>query len=186
MTFVLALASIGLSVGLNASIEAVATHVPAWVHAPSTMAVFGVLFALFDHHAWRWSWVRRCGIVKVCDLTGEWEAHVKRALNGGDGAEEELPATVTIAQSWRSISVVLTTATSRSVSISASMLVMDPANRTLSYEYTNEPGPHAPATLHKHRGTAVVQIKADVEMEGQYYTGRGRGTFGSFKLGKRR
>lgn len=186
VTFVLAAASVGLSVAAHAGIEAAGPNVPGWVHAPSTMAIFGALFALFEHCAWRWPLLHRLGVVNVQDLSGEWKGHVKRALNGGAGAEEDLPARVVIAQTWRSISVVLTTATSRSVSISAALLVMDPANRTLSYEYTSEPAPHAPAALQQHRGTAVVCIKPDGKLEGQYYTGRGRGTFGSFELNRLR
>ena len=185
VTCALALVSGALSAALASS--SFVEHMPAWVHAPSALAIFGMTFAFFDQYAWRWAWLRKLGIIKVPDLCGEWKGRVRRtdeAGGGSDRGEVEVPVTVRVAQTWHRISLVLTSAGSNSHSISASLLVSNPAEQTLSYEYLNEPKPDAPDTMQTHRGTAVVSIKPNGDLEGQYYTGRGRVTHGSFKLSR--
>ena len=72
---------------------------------------------------------------------------------------------------------------SLSYSISASLKVADVVNSELSYLYVNEPKAPAPDTMNIHRGTANLELKQNA-LEGDYYTGRGRMTFGSIKLSK--
>src|SRR5258707_13555336 len=43
-----------------------------WVDAPSSMAYYGALYALFDRYLWRNSFVRKLGLVRIPNLTGRW------------------------------------------------------------------------------------------------------------------
>ncbi len=51
----------------------------------------------------------------------------------------------------------------------------------LIYEYVSEPNPGAVETLHIHYGTARVTLNDD-NLEGEYYTGRGRLNIGTIRL----
>ena len=39
--------------------------------------------------------------------------------------------------------------------------------------------------MQAHRGTATLTIKSDGTLDGQYYTGRGRVTFGTLRLARK-
>jgi hypothetical protein len=53
----------------------------------------------------------------------------------------------------------------------------------LLYEYLNEPKPHAPSAMQIHRGHARLELAEDrSSLSGQYFTGRGRQTFGTLVL----
>ena len=72
---------------------------------------------------------------------------------------------------------------SQSHSISGTLKVTDIVNPELSYLYINQPKPSAPETMEIHRGTATLELKGDV-LEGDYYTGLGRMTYGFLRLSK--
>ena len=77
----------------------------------------------------------------------------------------------------------LETENSRSRSVMASLRTVDLPNPELSYQYVNEPKSNAPGTMEMHRGTAILELIGS-RLEGDYYTGRGRGEVGTLKLGK--
>ena len=54
----------------------------------------------------------------------------------------------------------------------------------LSYEYRNEPKPHAAATMHPHRGMTRLGLVSPGRLEGEYYTGRDRQNYGTLSLEK--
>ena len=77
--------------------------------------------------------------------------------------------------------VSLETKDSRSHSVMASLRAIDLPNPELSYQYVNEPKSNAPGTMEMHRGTANLELIGS-RLEGDYYTGRGRGEIGTLKL----
>ena len=91
--------------------------------------------------------------------------------------------TISIIQRWSKLLVRFETEHSQSHSISGALKVADVTNPELSYLYMNQPKASAPVTMSIHRGTATLELKGTV-LEGDYYTGRGRMTFGSIRLTK--
>ncbi len=148
-----------------------------WLSVPSFGGFYAVLYWLFDSHVWRWRLWRNLALLKVPDLNGEWTGHVVSSY--GNGSIHEV--TISISQKWSKLLVRFDTGLSLSYSISGSLKVADVANPELSYLYVNEPKASAPDTMSIHRGTATLELKRDA-LEGDYYTGRGRMTFGSIKL----
>jgi hypothetical protein len=68
----------------------------------------------------------------------------------------------------------------------AAILTKDLNIAILSYEYMNEPLPDAEDTMHMHRGTARLVLKDNRNLlEGDYYTGKGRETFGRLIFGRK-
>ena len=148
-----------------------------WLSVPSFGGFYAVLHWLFDSHVWRWKLWRNVGLLKVPDLNGEWTGYVESSY--GNGSIHEV--TILITQKWSKLVVRFETELSLSYSISGSLKVADVVNPELSYLYVNEPKASAPDTMTIHRGTATLELKEDA-LEGDYYTGRGRMTFGSIKL----
>jgi hypothetical protein len=153
-----------------------------WV--PSFGIVMSILFVVFNQWLWRRSVLRRLGIVKVPDLNGTWTGTGK--TNRPDSEEvEEFEVDVMIKQRWRSISIEFETEDSRSRSLGATILTNEGATPTLTYEYLSEPKTTAPETMNMHRGTTTLDYRerdGEIVLEGDYYTGQGRKTYGHLKL----
>ena len=176
----LALISILIAYGLHLLLSKASTKWLWLIDIPSVMGVFGILYTIFDKQLWRWQFLRKLTIVRVPNLNGFWVAEGKSTTHSTDFA-----ATVKIRQTWTHISITMETEHSRSHSITASLLIDQPDEVTLSYEYRNEPKPNAISTMHAHRGTAVLRLKGEELLEGEYYSGRDRQNYGTLRLNRK-
>ena len=172
------LASVAIALAWVSSRILALTHlfVPWWLDAPSSLAFYGALNALFDRYLWRSSLIAKLGLVRIPNLAGQWHGYL---VSSFDGHEKRHRLVITIFQSWTHISVFLTTATSMSRSCAAVIQVDDPEGVALIYQYQNQPLADAMKTMHMHYGTAMLRVRnGDCCLVGDYYAGRDRRTFG--------
>ena len=149
-----------------------------WLSVPSFAGIYSGLYWIFNRFLWKLGLLRKIGIIKIPDLSGEWVGIVESSYGQGSPAQQ---LSMFISQLWSKIVITLETEHSRSRSVVASLRTDDLPNPELSYLYVNEPKSTAPSTMNMHRGTVVLQIKGSV-LEGDYYTGRGRREIGTIKL----
>jgi SMODS-associating 2TM, beta-strand rich effector domain len=154
---------------------AIHLSVPWWLDAPSSLAFYGALYALFDRYLWRNSLVSKLGLVRIPNLAGRWRGYL---ISSFDGHVKRHDLMINIFQSWTQITVFLTTATSMSRSSAAMIQVEDPEGVALIYQYQNQPLADAIRTMHMHYGTAMLRVSTDGCLVGDYYAGRDRRTFG--------
>jgi hypothetical protein len=110
--------------------------IPWWLDAPSSMAFYGGLYALFDKYLWRNSFLYKLGLVRIPNLAGRWRGYL---ITSFDGYAKRLELMVNIFQSWTQIAVFLTTTTFVSRSCAALIEVDDPEGVALIYQYQNQP-----------------------------------------------
>ena len=149
-----------------------------WLSAPSLAGCYSGLHWLHDRFLWRIRLLRM--VTRLPDLNGEWVGEVKSSYNQHGPAYE---VSVVISQRWSKMLVRLETGQSRSHSVVASLKTADLPYPELSYLYVNSPKSNAPDTMEMHRGTATLELKGS-NLEGEYYTGRGRRQIGMIKLRK--
>jgi hypothetical protein len=155
-------------------------RIPWWVDAPSVVGFYGFLYAWFDRRLWRARWLRKIGLVRVPNLSGEWSGFVK---SSHDNITADHDVSLAIRQTWSHLSVVLRAEQSRSCSLIAAIHIDDPDGPALVYEYRNEPSSLAVETMHVHRGiTHLTFDKDDDSLSGDYYTGRDRQTHGGIRV----
>ncbi len=171
----LALLAIALAWVTSKSLAPAHLPVPWWVDAPSSMAFYGALYALFDRYLWRSSLVHKLGLVRIPNLTGSWRGYF---ITSFDGHAQRHDLIIHIFQSWTQITVYLTTATSMSRSCAAVIQVDDPEGASLIYQYQNQPLANAMKSMHMHYGTAMLRVSNGGCLTGDYYAGRDRQTFG--------
>ena len=173
----LLLASVAIALAWVSYRILAASHVsvPWWLDAPSSLAFYGALNALFDRYLWRNGFVSRLGLVRIPNLAGQWHGYL---VSSFDGHEKRHHLVITISQSWTQIAVFLTTATSMSRSCAAVIQVDDPEGVALIYQYQNQPLADAMKTMHMHYGTAMLRVSNGNCLVGDYYAGRDRRTFG--------
>ena len=165
---------------LHIGLGAVAFDPQWWLSVPSFAGCYSGLHWLFDRYVWRLGLLRKLKLILLPDLNGTWVGEVKSSYNR-DGSAHSVSAV--IMQRWSKVVIRLDTENSRSRSISASLRTTDLTNPELSYQYINEPKSNAPGTMAMHRGTATLELIGS-RLEGDYYTGRGRGEVGTVTLSK--
>lgn len=175
----LAALAIALALGLSKLLQATHLSVPWWLDAPSTMGFYGILFKCFDKSLWRWVSIRWTRLLKVPNLAGEWHGHV---LSSFDDHKKPHEVTVRINQTWTQIMVLLSSATSDSHTLTASIEVNTPEGVVLTYQYENQPKPGSVKTMEIHIGTARLVLTDGRALKGYYYSGRGRREYGSIHL----
>lgn len=158
---------------------------PWWLAAPGILGTYWGLFGLFDRWLWRMPLVRAVASVRIPDLQGSWSGTVEQT--SGEGSSQR-QATVDIKQRWSSISIALKTGESTSMSHVAGFETEQAGEAALVYEYLNEPRADAVETMATHRGFARVKLELSgpqvTRLNGDYYTGRGRETFGVINLSR--
>ena len=165
---------------LHVVLDAISFEPRWWLSIPSFAGCYSGLHWLFDRYVWRLGLLRSLKLIHLPDLNGKWVGEVESSYSQDSPTHS---VSVAILQRWSKILVRLETEHSRSRSITASMRTIDLLNPELSYQYVNEPKSNAPSTMEMHRGTAILEL-IDSGLEGDYYTGRGRGEVGTIKLRK--
>ena len=156
---------------------------PHWLFgAPSFATIYGLLYLAFDRYVWRLGLLHKARLLPATNLNGVWEGEVRSSFEV-EGMSS-LPVTVTILQSWSRISIYLETEESRSSSYSATLRSKDRPRPELSYQYMSEPRGDTVESMNIHRGTVILEF-IDDGLDGDYYTGRGRQTYGRIKLRRR-
>ena len=176
----LAVASILMIWLLHVGLDSVDFKPQWWLSVPSFAGCYSGLHWLFDRYVWKLGLLRKLKLIQLPDLNGRWIGEVKSSYSQ-DGRAHSV--SVVILQRWSKIFVRLESEQSRSRSITASLRTVDLPNPELSYQYVNEPRSNAPGTMEMHRGTATLETTGS-GLEGDYYTGRGRGEIGTIKLSK--
>jgi SMODS-associating 2TM, beta-strand rich effector domain len=171
----LALLAIALAWASSKILSLTHLSVPWWLDAPSSMAFYGGLYALFDRYLWRKGFVQKLGLARIPNLTGRWRGYLVTSFDGHAKRHELM---IHIFQSWTQIVVYLTTATSMSRSCTAVVQMDDPEGVSLVYQYENQPLANATRTMHMHYGTAMLRFSNGKCLAGDYYAGRDRRTFG--------
>ncbi len=174
----LAILSVTLVWLLDWSLNFTDVDPPWWFSAPSVAGLYTMLYWVFDRHVWRWRFLRRLGLLSVPDLNGAWTGEIDSSF-GGEGTNRDIK--VNIRQRWASILITLQAGESISRSTMAAVAARDTDSPELTYTYLNEPHGRAADTMQMHRGTCTLRLAGD-RLEGNYYTGRGRGTVGELKL----
>jgi hypothetical protein len=177
--FIAVLSAVSLAVvwAFNGIVKAFWREVPIWIETPSVVAVLVALYALFDRHLWSWPVFRMFRVVDFPDLRGRWTGRVRST----DSREAE--AVLEIDQTASKVIVSLYTEGSQSVSQIADFKPATNGALQLHYSYRNEPAPHSPGSMQIHVGTGALTYFEDMNvLEGEYYTGRGRQTYGTMRF----
>ena len=161
-------------------------YTPHWlIDVPAFAGFYGIFYKWFDNELWKVPLFRKIGLVKVPNIAGKWDGHLTSSF---DDHQREIKAAIEIKQTWTKLQITLETETSVSRSETASILTKIPDTALLSYEYVNEPKPHARSGMQIHRGTAKHEYQVNNKYElfdGEYYNGRGRGNFGTLFFKRR-
>lgn len=149
-----------------------------WFSGLSILAVSSGLLYAYN----KWIWALSIGPVRlsrVPDLSGHWTGEVRPSPD--DDNQKVQSVNLTISQTWLNLSITLDTPESRSHSTSSFIDSSNEKQPKLIYTYVNIPTGSAAETMHRHPGTTILWFD-DGKLQGNYYTGRGRGTHGELEV----
>lgn len=174
----LAVISIGVTLLFLYVIQTLKINIPWWIDTPSVMGFYGILYALYDRALWRLHF-GNFRLSHIPEVSGVWAGKLTSSYNNGT----KVDIVFTIEQTWSRISIRTETETSTSSTTMAALNTDEYLDPGLKYEYLSEPGAFATPTMLIHRGTGHLRLSADGKMlTGDYYTGKGRQTFGTIEL----
>lgn len=152
--------------------------VPWWVETPSIMSVYGMVYWLYNRHGWKWRlWGFRFS--EIPDFSGTWFGE----LHSSHAEGTKLHGMVHVHQTWKNLCVEFDFQESRSYSVMAAVNVTPGPTEGLTFQYTNAPRHGATETMNAHVGLNHLRLSPDGKiLEGDYFSGRGRQTFGWMKL----
>ena len=182
--YILAFLSGGLSQVLANWISQASTLTNIQLIAPSGLAIFGLLFLLFDHFLWKWDLFYKIGFIKIPNLNGIWDGDISSSKK----TQQKINTRVTIYQTYSNIRIRLETQYARSISLMTAFEIVDPACFNLSYEYLSEY--RSPTgEIKRHYGVTRIDIKVDAnkvakQQRGYYYTEKNRDSFGEINIKK--
>jgi len=151
---------------------------PWWCETPSIMLTYGLFHWIYDYRLWKGRFLG-LRLSQIPNCNGTWHGEVNSSYDGKTAIEGIL----LVKQTWTKIALEFRTASSTSYSRMASLNVTPGASQGLIYEYTNDPRADAKETMHAHRGFSFLKLSQDGNwLEGDYYTGRDRTSFGTIRL----
>lgn len=152
--------------------------VPWWMETPTIMAAYGLVYWLYNRHGWKW---RLLGIrlSEIPDFNGTWFGEIHSNHENGT----KLHGMMRVHQTWMNLCVEFDSQRSRSFSVMAAVNVTPGPTEGLTFQYSNAPRHNATETMNAHVGLSHLRISLDSKvLDGDYFSGRGRQTFGGMKL----
>lgn len=163
---------------LNILLQYLPQPIPWWIDYPSVLGFYGVFSWLFDNYVWKFSFLQEQDWLLIPNLNGVWNVEMKTCY---DNFTDLVPGKLYIRQTGSRILISMETNNSISHSVQATICRSAKLKTfEIVYNYINEPKPASKSTMNIHYGTGWLQISDDFKtLEGDYYSGRGRQTYGS-------
>lgn len=190
-----------LVVGIGQATSLLASGLPALTGGTISWGLaFTGLSTAFSRFGWKTNIARATGASKSPDFSGKWDGYIKTSYDGHipetalhesndpEADMQRVAASLHIKQTWRKISIHLSTDNSESDSTGATVLTQDGRWPSLTYQYGNKPDADTEPSMASHDGTADLSLKQDREqdvLEGFYYTGPGRENYGEMYFERR-
>ena len=145
---------------------------PNWLEGLSPLAVYGIIFLLFDKFLWKLEIFRILKIVSFPDLNGRWEG-TQRSTFKKDGKNVEVATCLEIKQNFSSVVVKGYYEKSGSDSVVATFKEIN-GETFLYYTYDNDPNTLKAGTMQSHKGTAKIKLLAqESKIHGFYWNSIG-------------
>lgn len=142
---------------------------------PTVVTIVLILVAIFVKWLWRWKHLQGW-LVPFPDLNGTWQGYIQTHWKNAEGkAPDQIPAVLTIRQTFGRISCVMRTAEMESHSYLEGFCIDAEAQvRQLCYSYTSKPKTALRSRSTPHDGTMLFNIVGNPvrKLEGEYWTQR--------------
>ena len=169
--------SIGLTYMIQLICSALNKEIPWWLGVPGIFSIYGGFYYVFAKFLWKSKIFRALFLIKTPKIAGLYSGILK---SSHDNFESEKNIDIQIWQSWDKILICLKTDTSKSFSQQCSISINNQTIPTISYLYLNEPMAGSVKSMEIHYGMCTLFFDRE-DINGDFFTGRGRQTYGTLK-----
>jgi hypothetical protein len=157
---------------------------PSWVPVPTTFAIYGMGYKLFDLFIWRWCLLQKLRIIKTPDLNGKYKAVLKSSI---DKFGAEYQGTLKIEQNWTTISLYLESKQASSISLMGNIQMVSSSVFKIEWEYRSEKKPEFKEQGKEsiHYGLTRLTFNSatdDSLFKGDYFTEPNHDSYGSMEM----
>jgi hypothetical protein len=160
---------------------------PTYIAPPAGTVAFGVIFWLYDQLLWKVK-IWKFRVSGIPDLRGTWKGTID--IRRGEEVSDGVECTVTVKQTWRTISIEFATTDTSSHSLMAKIGTRSEGG--LHYEYAVHAYPGArlekdsKEKMIDHGGTARLKPENDdwTSLKGGYYNDEGFHRWGTYTLNR--
>lgn len=177
--FLIAAASIGLVFLIKHNFR-----LPDWIPVPSVLAVYGVLFALFDKIIWRIGFLHSWGLIATPDLNGEW---IMTSNSSKTEQKVQYSGKLYIDQTWNEINIFFDGNIATSNSLMASINFLNKKKFSIEWEYLSKKKPDHSEDEYMHYGMTRLELdlsQSEIVLRGDYFTDRSRHNYGNVQIKK--
>lgn len=173
-----------ISIGVIFTIDHI-FPVPEWIPVPSVLAVYGLLFGLFNKYIWRWKLLRAIGLISTPDLNGEWDM-----ISNSSKTEQKIQyqGKLYIDQTWTEINIYFDGNIATSNSLMASINFLNHKKFSIEWEYLSKKKPEHAEEEYMHYGITRLELvlgeSSGTILKGDYFTDRSRNNYGDVEITK--
>lgn len=178
----LILISIGLVFIIQFGLNALNRDIPWWFGVPGIFGIYGSIYYVFANFLWKCSFLRVIFFIKTPIVAGVYAGTLQ---SSHDKFSSDKKIEIEIWQSWGKILISLKTESSQSFSHTCSIATEDHPIPTISYLYLNEPSMGSVDSMEIHYGMCMLDFNGN-DLNGEFFTGRGRQTYGTIKAVKKK
>jgi hypothetical protein len=162
-----------VSVGVGWVFAELFPNVPFWMETISPLAAYGILYSLFERHAWHLSLFRTLGVVTIPDVRGRWLGEQTSSYKDENGKHRKARVIMEIEQTFSSIKVETYYRNWRTEHCLASFInVGGECTLFIMFETTPKVDYDGDATAHK--GVVRLIQLPDRRLSGTYFNAMGR------------
>ncbi|MFO7853451.1 MAG: hypothetical protein R6X28_13485 [Bacteroidales bacterium] len=172
--------SIGLAFAIQFIVNALNREIPWWLSIPGIFSIYGSIYYVFANFFWKCTFFRVIFFIKTPIVAGAYSGILR---SSHDEFVTDKKIDIEILQSWGKILISLKTESSQSFSHTCSIAVEDHPIPTISYLYLNEPSVASVKSMEIHYGMCMLDFNGK-DLKGEFFTGRGRQTYGIIEANK--
>lgn len=146
---------------------------PNWLEGPSPIAVYGLIYLLFDKYLWQLPIFKYAGIVWFPNLNGRWKGTQISSYKDENGKNVEVEGRLEVSQTFSKICVRGYYKKSESESVSGSFSEYND-QVYLFYTYDNDPSSLKTGTMQRHKGSGKIKLlPTENKIKGCYWNSIG-------------
>ena len=169
-----------ISLGIGYGFATLFPALPFWVETLSPLGAYGVIYGLFEKHAWHWPVFRLLGIVSIPDVRGRWLGEQTSSFRDTNGKLRKSRVIMEVEQTFSTVKAITYYKHWQTAhSLSSFMPVEGQSVLFVMFETAPRVGYEGDASAHK--GVMRLTQLPDKKLVGTYFNAEGRSGELSFK-----
>jgi hypothetical protein len=169
-----------ISFGIGWGFAKTFPDIPFWVETISPLAVYGILYNLFEKYLWHWPLFHSLGVVLVPDVRGRWLGEQISSFRDANGNSRKSRVIMEVEQTFSTITIATYYKNWHTTHTLASFVPVE-GECVLFVMFETTPRVEYSGDASAHKGVIRLTQLPDKKLVGTYFNAKGRSGELSFK-----